>query len=1363
MKKMLALLLTLCLLAGMVPLSAGAEGEPITTFPDLKNAITSAEPGSKISVSGKIDFGNETLTIDKGLTIVGEKDSLLNYSGDANTAALNVTTDEQVNLKNITLTTERRAIALSSNSPHVTLTTCEFLVGERGVSFAQSGNTSNAELVLDNTSIRCSTAKASTDDEYNTKTAIGDYRGISIFNVQNSQIILKNKSELSGFGYAINVSGTNNESGVKDTHGLVVTVEDSLIRSWTAFNVWGSMSTYNVTRSNILGINNSDGSSDGFAAIVFNDDLYDQFEGSHAYKNVLNITDSTIQNYQSGSATEGLVRIDCGVDEVNLQGNVTFKDVTGGRQAVFDISAMNDPLAFVERHATITDGVTVNIPGDNPLWPTFEVKNTFGDGQVSYGESFKDFVSGVDYADAAAKKETVILLANVNEPDFTVNSEAGHGNQYGGWTLDLAGYTLTLNGWEGDKIAVIDSSSDQSGDILVNGESILVARNGEKCYTSLATAITAANAGDTVVLLKDTSISQQQTISKSLTLDLGSHTVSYAGSKNGEKMFFVTQDNSNVSIRNGSLKIGTAIMSAANSAVVVGANNVTFSMDGVTIEGKDANNGPYIGVTVNGTNTDAVVTLTQCSIKNCGIGVYFPPASSTLKLDDCDISSWAAVAVKGGTVEISDSTLIGTEIGYTADQFKNFSPNSGGANTAGEALYLEGNYARDAKVTVTNSKLHSQNNFAIRAQFLGEGEKSITLNSGYYSGAQGVFFEGHADNTNTSYASEAEKAKSVISISGGYFTSDPSDYVATGYYAGESDNPAYAYQVKENENEGSKPAEVVAAEPDVEASGITDEGDAEKVAAALAGTEATLDAAAKEQAAKNTVDTIAAEKALKDASINVDKTDTVTVVVQPYLAMEAKSYDGTNGTMTVDIKAMYRTVATTAKLGGENPDKIIVSGEEEGSETANAVVIGKKENTLPVEGSVKISIPLPANFVTAATKTIYVQHKGYEHEADVTSKAEDGGTTSTATFTNPHGFSTFVFSTETKTVATVNGTNYTNFQQAVNAAGRNGTIEVKEGGQTATGVTYNLTLKNDGTASITVTINGEKITIPANDQVTFTYTAPTTPPRPTEEKHGITISTDGKGQVTGPASAAEDDKVTLTVKPNADKELYDLKVTDEDGKAVTVTKVNDATYTFTMPDGKVTIAATFGCDGGDNCPSKAFIDLGDKQWYHDFIDYAVENGLLEGTSATTMEPNATLIRAQLAQILYNIEDKPAVTGEMVFEDVPASEWFYSPVLWANQNEIINGTSPTTFEPLEAITRQDLALMLYRYAGKPAVTGDLDGFTDGDQVGDWADEAMAWAVAEGIVQGDTPTTLNPTGTATRAEAAAMLQRFLEDAA
>lgn len=607
-----------------------------------------------------------------------------------------------------------------------------------------------------------------------------------------------------------------------------------------------------------------------------------------------------------------------------------------------------------------------------------------------------------------------------------------------------------------------------------------------------------------------------------------------------------------------------------------------------------------------------------------------------------------------------------------------------------------------------------------------------------------------------------------IFISGGYFTSDPSEYCDDDYYAGESDNPAYAYQVKENENEGSKPAEVVAAEPTVDAA----KNIPESVTNALSGTEATLDAAAKEQAAKNTVDADTAETALTTAGINTAG-KTVTVVVQPYLAMEATGYSAGNDTavktMTVDIKAMYRTVATTANL--DNNEPIYVQGDDGvgvgvGDKTANAVVIDNKEGTvLPVKGSVEISIPLPTGFITetgGTLPTIYVQHNNiYEYKAKVTSDEEETPTY-TATFTNPHGFSTFVLSTESETVATVNDTNYTNFQQAVDDAVPSDIITVKQNNLSATGVTHKLTLTNGAGKEITVTINGTEYTIEKDGTLNFTYTAPT-PPRPTEEKHSITISTDGKGQVTGPASAAEDDKVTLTVKPNADKELYDLKVTGEDGKAIAVTKVNDTTYTFTMPDGKVTVAATFGCDGGDNCPSKAFTDLGDKQWYHDSIDYAVENGLLEGTSPTTMEPNATLIRAQLAQILYNIEDKPAVTGEMVFEDVPASEWFYSPVLWANQNEIINGTSSTTFEPLEDISRQDLALMLYRYAGKPAVTGDLDGFTDGDQVGDWAEEAMAWAVAEGIVQGDTPTTLNPTGTATRAEAAAMLQRFLEDAA
>lgn len=875
---------------------------------------------------------------------------------------------------------------------------------------------------------------------------------------------------------------------------------------------------------------------------------------------------------------------------------------------------------------------------------------------------------------------------------------------------------------------------------------VAVAKTADgKMYTTLAEAVAAAPTGSTITMLANTNICESKVtvpVDKSLTLDLNgkeietdnapSFTVEGQiiiqdsagtgkifskknyGTGNSTGIIYVEGEAAKLTLQSGTIDAATHFTNWKDNGQfgVALMDGGDFTMTGGKIEAG------WYAVSGNGKNEtqNSEINITGGELVSRGdYAIYLPQSGKTTISGGTIYGAAGGINIKRGTLTIEDGALI-TSLGTG-------STGSWGDGTGGDecaALNVSAEYGA-CTVSITGGALTAQ-------------EKALIV-------------EGESDN------------RKMITITGGYFTSDPSDYVADGYYAGESDNAAYAYQVKENENEGSKPAEVVAAEPTVDAA----KNIPESVTNALSGTEATLDAAAKEQAAKNTVDTTAATTALNKAEIHTTG-KTVTVVVQPYLAMEAKSYDSAKDTMTVDIKAMYRTVATTANLGGENPDKIIVSGEAAEDETANAVVIGKKENPLPVEGSVEISIPLPTGFITetgGTLPTIYVQHNNiYEYEAEVTS-GEEETPPYTATFTNPHGFSTFVLSTETKAVATVDDIDYTNFQQAVNAAGTS-TIEVKADGQTATGVTHNLKLTNGTNGQITVAINGKTITIPANGHATFIYTAPT-PPRPTEEKHSITISTDGKGQVTGPASAAEDDKVTLTVKPNADKELYDLKVTDEDGKAIAVTKVNDTTYTFTMPDGKVTIAATFGCDGGDNCPSKAFTDLGDKQWYHDFIDYAVENGLLEGTSPTTMEPNATLIRAQLAQILYNIEDKPAVTGEMVFEDVPASEWFYSPVLWANQNDIINGTSPTTFEPLEDISRQDLALMLYRYAGKPAVTGDLDGFTDADQVGDWADEAMAWAVAEGIVQGDTPTTLNPTGTATRAEAAAMLQRFLEDAA
>ena len=906
-----------------------------------------------------------------------------------------------------------------------------------------------------------------------------------------------------------------------------------------------------------------------------------------------------------------------------------------------------------------------------------------------------------------------------------------------------------------------------------------VAMAGEKYFKSLSDAFSGAEDATTIYLLQNTMHNERIDVQKNATLNLGGHTLISEASHS-----FVVYPDKDFTIQNGTIQntTGTVAYALKGSTITLDSDATLKCKDGICGTNNKEDEG---GATF---NVYGKIHSTDIAVWGQGIG-------NTVNIEGAELTAnyftvYQNGSYGGNTYTIKNSTIYNGKDGGAAIYISNSKKNSENEEQGFQTLTVE-----NSKITGETGIEVKYTNVTIKGEdteVIATGTPPETTLNNNGSVTTGYAFASTHNGTNSSAdgaggtitieggafsgliglqqpTGEAE-TRASFSITSGYFTSDPSEYCAEGLTGlpGQYvvDGNTYQYMVDKKLDEAVKVAtgETVA-KP---ATGVDmGEDDVKKIGEtkAVGLTPKAYDTASNlpEEDKANIKKYNEEIKKITGASAAAEGAN-ITTVIAPRLEIEITGYDNdtaeaTEKSLTLNIEAVYDIKATTAT---GDTDMVEYDADISDASKVNTVTIKKNAGTLDTTGQdVVISIPLPTDFVDSTEDEVYVQHKGYEYEAAVTSDEEETPTY-TATFTNPHGFSTFVLSTETKTVATVNGTNYTNFQQAVEDAGANGTVTVQKGGQTATGVTHDLKLTNGAGKEITVTINGTEYTIKNGETLTFTYTPPT-PPRPTEEKHSITISTDGKGQVTGPASAAEDDKVTLTVKPGADKELYDLKVTDEDGKAIAVTKVNDTTYTFTMPDGKVTIAATFGCDGGDNCPSKAFTDLGDKQWYHDFIDYAVENGLLEGTSPTTMEPNATLIRAQLAQILYNIEDKPAVTGEMVFEDVPASEWFYSPVLWANQNDIINGTSPTTFEPLEDISRQDLALMLYRYAGKPAVTGDLDGFTDADQVGDWAEEAMAWAVAEGIVQGDTPTTLNPTGTATRAEAAAMLQRFLENAA
>ena len=180
------------------------------------------------------------------------------------------------------------------------------------------------------------------------------------------------------------------------------------------------------------------------------------------------------------------------------------------------------------------------------------------------------------------------------------------------------------------------------------------------------------------------------------------------------------------------------------------------------------------------------------------------------------------------------------------------------------------------------------------------------------------------------------------------------------------------------------------------------------------------------------------------------------------------------------------------------------------------------------------------------------------------------------------------------------------------------------------------------------------------------------------------------------------------------------------------------------------------------CPSEGFTDMGNKDaWYHDYIDTMITNGWMNGMENNRFNPEAELTRAQFVTILYRIAGEPSVAGKTVhYTDVEANTWYTDAVIWATDLGIVNGMSLTTFEPDTNISREQIAVILYRAAGEPKQEKDLTaGYPDADTVSAWAKDAMSWAIAEKIIGGSDGKLL-PLDNASRAEAAAILLRMAE---
>lgn len=193
---------------------------------------------------------------------------------------------------------------------------------------------------------------------------------------------------------------------------------------------------------------------------------------------------------------------------------------------------------------------------------------------------------------------------------------------------------------------------------------------------------------------------------------------------------------------------------------------------------------------------------------------------------------------------------------------------------------------------------------------------------------------------------------------------------------------------------------------------------------------------------------------------------------------------------------------------------------------------------------------------------------------------------------------------------------------------------------------------------------------------------------------------------------------------------------------------------------RMTHASQYAIVIDDRSHAMTFADVAEGAWYYDAVSYVYANGLMDGVSASEFAPDTTLTRAMLVTILWRMEGEPVVNYLMPFTDVDGGAWYAEAVRWAASEGIVTGVSDTSFAPNAEITREQLAAILHRYAGEPATAANLAGYADGASVSAYAVDAMSWCVEHDIITGTTATTLEPQGTATRAQAAAMLMRFAD---
>lgn len=865
-----------------------------------------------------------------------------------------------------------------------------------------------------------------------------------------------------------------------------------------------------------------------------------------------------------------------------------------------------------------------------------------------------------------------------------------------------------------------------------------VATIGDTEYTTLQDAINAAgDAGSetTITLLTNVDLTnatiKQLRFTKAnsnIVLDLAGNTVTAA---DGEAIM-LNEANITLTIKNGTITNNIPGSYSDGLYAYAKCNNLSLTLDNVTINSRTQ------GLAVQGLTSNSNVTVKNSVITSTEeLGIYYPPKSGTLSIENSQITGVTGIVVKGSTLNVSGDKTVITGFGPKIDPEEYYTGATDGSSTlteTGDAIYVESGYNdRDISVNISGGQLVSTNAKSIQ-MFIKNSEvtsvkRDVSVSGGTFSDLSALNYL--APSANVSVKLTADTQKDVVI---------PANTTVTLDLNGHNLTNVSGHTITNNGN------------LTVTGSGTVDNiSDGKGALVNKVGAIATLNGGTFTRS--------------QEAG-----------TYEPDLANGNSWYTVKNyGTMTINAGATVTTRLTDDNgnaVGGHS--SLIANGWQNANDLTNNPRNDNQNALLTVNGGTFIGgINTVKNddyselVFNNGTCTNYTQAAFQNHNIATINGGSFVAESHWSIYNCPCN------ANSDKGELTITGGSFTGNIAHVKAD--YGFIKISGGTYSVNPTAYvadTHIVRKDGDAQFTVVAksnltSGVYLTDPsgalasnyyvsstANGVWTVSYSAPYSGGSSSYDPT-YSVSTPSKtenGSVTvSPKNASKGDTVTVTVKPDSGYVLETLTVTDKNGNELTLKDKGDGKYTFTMPAGKVEVKATFM---EDNSVLNFFYDVPNGAYFYEAVKWAVDKGITNGLSDTMFGPYESCTRAQIVTFLWRAAGSPEPKTASSFTDVPANAYYAKAVAWAIENGITNGMTETTFAPNATCTRGQSVTFLYR-ALKGTASGSTN-FTDVKSDAFYTD-AINWAVANNVTNGTSNTTFSPNADCTRAEIVTFLYR------